>query len=274
MNEKAIDRVNEGQSNFELVQRQAKAYAASSLVPDRFRDNIPNVMIAMELSERIGISVFSVMKNIYFVGNSPSFMATFMIATVNGCGRFTPLRYRFQGKKGDDDWGCRAYAMDKESGDECVGPLVDWAMVKAEKWDKNPKWKSMTELMFHYRSAAFWSRVYAPELSMGMHTRDEVEDARIIDVTPAAIVTESPVEARKAEVAERPVEVPEDLDVFDELEFALSETMTIQEKASWIKEQCDKAGWKNKQLTEHQAAALLDVLNNPKGEQNGNSANQ
>jgi hypothetical protein len=30
--------------------------------------------------------------------------------------------------------------------------------------------------MLRYRSAAFWTRVYAPELSMGMHTADEVED--------------------------------------------------------------------------------------------------
>jgi hypothetical protein len=163
--------------------------------------------------------------------------------------------------------------MDKESGEECIGPLVDWNMVKSEKWDKNPKWKSMPELMFHYRAAAFWSRVYAPELSMGMHTRDEIEDSKIIDVTPAIVVADSPVEERKTEVAARPVEVPDELDVFDELSFALSETMTVQEKGKWIKEQCEKAGWDSVQLTEAQASALLDVLNNQRGDKNETGGN-
>lgn len=269
MNE-AIQKVNQIEE-FELVQRQARAYSESTIVPKTFQKNVPNVMIAMELASRIDMSVLSIMQQMYIVPGSgkPSFEAKFMIATVNSCGRFTPLRYRFEGKRGQDDWGCRAYAIDKESGEECVGPLVDWAMVKAEKWDKNPKWKSMQELMFHYRAAAFWSRVFAPELSMGMHTREEMEDT-VISAPAATVVTDSPIEAMKAEVAERPVDVPEAIDVFDELNFALSEKMTVQEKANWIKEQCKKAGWDSISLTEAQASALLDVLHNQQGGQDEN----
>jgi len=250
-------------SGFELAQRQAKAYASSTLVPTAYRNNIPNVLIAMELANRIDASVFAVMQKMYIVHGKPAFEATFLIATVNACGRFTPLRYRFEGKQGKDDWGCRAYATDKESGEECVGPLVNWKMVKTEKWIDNPKWNSMPELMFHYRAAAFWCRVFAPELSMGMHSRDEIDDiGPVIDIGDSTVVTESPTEDRKAEVSERPVEVPEQMDVFDELQFALSEKMGVQEKAKWIDTQCKKVGWSSASLTEAQAAALLDVLNN------------
>jgi hypothetical protein len=274
MNEKALEKVNNGQSGFELAQRQAKAYASSTLVPTAYRNNIPNVLIAMELANRIDASVFAVMQKMYIVHGKPAFEATFLIATVNACGRFTPIRYRFEGKQGSDNWGCRAYATDKESGEECVGPLVNMAMVKKEKWDENPKWKSMPELMFHYRAAAFWTRVFAPELSMGMHSQDEIEEmGPVIDIGNAAVVADSPVEERKAEVAARPVEVPDDMDVFGELQFAISNKHGLVNGKKWFEEQCEKAGWDSVQLTEAQASALLDVLNNQRGDQNETGGN-
>jgi hypothetical protein len=54
-------------------------------------------------------------------------------------------------------------------------------MAKAEGWlDKaGSKWKTMPELMLKYRAAAFFGRLYAPEVLMGMQTSEEV-----IDITP------------------------------------------------------------------------------------------
>ena len=48
-------------------------------------------------------------------------------------------------------------------------------MVKAEKWlQKNgSKWQTMPELMFHYRAASFFGRLYAPDILKGMHTIEE-----------------------------------------------------------------------------------------------------
>jgi hypothetical protein len=164
---------------FETGQRMAKALAASTLVPKEYQNNLPNVLVAFELAGRIGASVFAVMQNIDIIHGRPSWRATFLIATVNACGRFSPLRFRFQGKEGTASWGCRAYAKDRESGEECVGSLITLALADAEGWSKKSgsKWKTMPEQMLCYRAAAFWSRIYAPELSLGMHTRDELEDA-------------------------------------------------------------------------------------------------
>ncbi len=157
----------------------AKALTSSSIVPAAYQGNIPNALIAMEVASRIGCSVLMVMQNLDVIHGNPSFRSKFLIATVNTCGRFSPLRYRFEGEPGTDEWGCRCVATDLESGDELVGPLVSIGMAKAEKWyqKSGSKWQTMPELMLQYRSAAFWSRVYAPELSMGMHTTDEVVDA-------------------------------------------------------------------------------------------------
>lgn len=166
------------QMAFESGQRMAKALASSTLVPKEYQGNIPNVLIAMEAASRIGASVFAVMQNLDIIHGRPSWRATFLIATVNACGRFSPLRFRFQGKEGTDGWGCRAVARDRESGEECLGTLITVGLARSEGWtSKNgSKWKTMPEQMLCYRAAAFWTRVYAPELSLGMQTAEEVAD--------------------------------------------------------------------------------------------------
>lgn len=171
-------------ANFEAAQRMAKAFAGSSLVPEAYRNNLPNVLIAMEAASRIGASVFAVMQNMDVIHGRPSWRATFLIATVNSSGRFTPLRFRWEGKPGSEEYGCRAWAKDRESSEECVGALITLALAKAEGWaTKNgSKWKTMPEQMLMYRAAAFWQRVYAPELSLGMRTTDENEDIEVSQV--------------------------------------------------------------------------------------------
>jgi hypothetical protein len=165
-------------ANFEAAQRMAKSLASSTLMPAAYQGNIPNVLIAMEIASRIGASVFMVAQSLDIIHGRPSWSAKFLIATVNASGRFTPLRYRWQGKEGSDDWGCRAVAKDRSDGEECVGPLVTIGTAKAEGWyaKNGSKWRTLAELMILYRAATFWTRVYCPELGLGMQTAEEVFD--------------------------------------------------------------------------------------------------
>lgn len=180
------------ESNFAAAQRMAKAIGCSSIVPKAYQgpDNMPNVLIAMELAARIGASPLAVMQNLHIIQGRPSWSATFLIACVNQSGRFTPLRFRWEGKPGTDDWGCRAYAKEKETGEECIGALITIKLAKAEGWFSKPgsKWQTIPEQMMQYRSASFWSRVYAPELSLGMLTSDEASE-----VATAQVVEQKPV---------------------------------------------------------------------------------
>lgn len=175
----------------------AKALASSTLVPDAYRGeaNLGNCIIALELSQRIGASVMAVMQSMVPIHGKPTWSAAFLIATVNSCGRFSPMRFRWVGKENTDEWGCRAYAVEREGNLELVGALVTIAMAKAEGWyTKNgSKWKTMPEQMLQYRAAAFWTRAYAPEIALGMHTAEEIHDTpeanqivkpSVVDVTP------------------------------------------------------------------------------------------
>lgn len=170
-----------GESAFALAQRKALALSQSSLVPEAYRgkDKLSNVLIALEIADRIGASPLQVMQSLYIVQGKPSWSSQFLIATVNACGRFTPMRFEVRGEDpSKDDYRVRAFAEDKASKEKCIGPWITWAMVKAEGWSKKngSKWMTMPELMFLYRAAGFWTRVYAPEVSMGILTREEVED--------------------------------------------------------------------------------------------------
>lgn len=160
---------------FENAQRMATALSKSSLVPQAYQGNIPNTMVAMEMAVRIGISPLMVMQNLDIIQGKPSWRSSFIIAALNSCGRFSPLRFKYEGEMNSDEFGCRAYATDLETGEKVYGTKITWKMVRAEGWDskRGSKWKTMPELMFQYRSAAFFGRVYAPEILTGMYSVEE-----------------------------------------------------------------------------------------------------
>lgn len=203
------------QHGFELLQRVAKAFASSELVPKQYQGNIANCMIAMDMANRIGANPLMAMQNLYVVHGTPSWSSKFLVATINACGRFSSLRYEWKGEPGSDDFGCRAWAIERESGERLDGIWVTWKMVNAEGWaSKNgSKWKTMPDQMFVYRAAAFWQRAYAPELGMGLISVEEAHDD-IIDVNPDGSVASVTTETMRSTAREvRPAEVvqPEQL---------------------------------------------------------------
>jgi len=164
---------------FELGQRMANMFAQSTLVPPQFQKNVANCTIGLELANRIGASPLMVMQNLCIVHGNPTFSAKFLIACINASGKFaTPVRYEFKGEQGSDDWGCRVYIVDKE-GETLHGSWVTIRMAKAEGWYQKTgsKWQTMPELMLQYRAAAFFQRVYCPEISLGLQTAEEMYDA-------------------------------------------------------------------------------------------------
>lgn len=153
----------------------AKMLSEAELVPQAYKNNIPNTMIALEMANRINISPFQVMQNLDIINGKPSWSSTFIISALNSCGRFSPLRFKFEGEKKTDEFGCRAFAKDLDTEEVLEGPLISWTMVKAEGWlnKKGSKWRTMPELMFQYRAASFFGRLYAPDILKGMHSVQE-----------------------------------------------------------------------------------------------------
>lgn len=170
--------------SFELLQRGAKLMASSSLVPAQFQGNVANCTIALNMATRMGADPLMVMQNLYIVHGRPGWSSQFLIACFNQCGRFTSIRYEFVGKPGSDDWGCRAWATELSTKERIQSSLITIGLAKREGWygKKDSKWQSIPEHMLMLRSAAWLVRTHAPEIAMGLQTREEMID--VIDVTP------------------------------------------------------------------------------------------
>lgn len=161
----------------------AEQLAKSKLIPQNYQNNPPDCIIAMEMAQRIGASIFSVMQSLYIVHGRPGWSAQFIIAALNSCGRFSPLRFDMVGD--GDAKTCTAWALEKMTGERLTGPPVSIDMAKKEGWyaKNGSKWQTMPELMLRYRAATFFGRLYAPDILMGMRTAEELHDADdIIDV--------------------------------------------------------------------------------------------
>lgn len=188
-------------AGFDLLQRQAKLFAASKIVPQTYQNNLADCAIALDLAYRIGASPLLAMQNLYVVHGRPAWSAQFLIATVNKSGKFSALRYEFEGKPGTDDWGCRAVATELASEKELKGSLITIGLAKREGWySKNgSKWQTMPELMLQYRAASWFVRAYCPEIAMGIHTKEEIEDAVDMtqDIDGAYLIDDMPAEPAK-----------------------------------------------------------------------------
>ena len=181
-------------SGFENLQRMARMFITVPFVPDTFRapytdekgkrrgcssieEAIGCCVVALDMAMRMKANPLAVMQNIYVVHGRPAWTAQFLLATLNNSGRFSTIRYNFQGTQGKDDWGCRAVAKELTTGEIVEGPLITIGLAKHEGWFKNSsKWQSMPELMLRYRAVSWFVRVHAPEIAMGLKTEDELRD--------------------------------------------------------------------------------------------------
>jgi hypothetical protein len=196
----ALAQVEAEQKIFELAQRKAQIYAKSSLVPKEYQNNIGNVLIAQNMANRMGADTLMVMQNLYVVHGRPGWSAQFLIATFNSCGRFSAIRYRFEGTEGKDDWGCVAMTTELATGDVIEGTKITLGMAKKEGWStKNgSKWLTMPEQMMRYRAATFLIRSTAPEIGMGLMTKEELDD-----VVDGEVVSRSPLKPKLDDLTDR-----------------------------------------------------------------------
>jgi len=166
-----------------------------------------NCLIALNMANRMGYDPLMIMQNLYIIEGRPAWSSQFIIAAINACGKFSPLRFEIvkhgmtdveytvtQGygknktsenvKTQVENVSCVAWAIEKATGERIESAKIDMVMAVKEGWyQKNgSKWQTMPDQMLRYRAAAFFGRIYAPEILMGIYSADEVRD--FVDVTP------------------------------------------------------------------------------------------
>jgi len=191
---------------WELIQRKANAFAVSPLVPEHLRNQgkdiaFANCVICLELAKLMNENPLVIMQNIHFVKGKPGWNASYMIARANASGYFEGgIRFKTTGK--GESLAVTAYAKIKETG-ETIEKTVDMATAKAVGWAANEKYKQIPEQMLSYRAATFLVRLYCPQVMLGYHTTEELNDDFAASMPKAPALTMEAVTAT-GEVIEFP----------------------------------------------------------------------
>ena len=163
--------------NFMMATQMAKALASSTVVPKEYQGNFSNGLVAIEIAQRLRTSPLMVMQNLNVIQGRPSWSAQFLIAMVNGSGKYD-IELQFDEKTDKDGKPFSCQCWTERKGRKVTGIVVDMDMAKAEGWvQKNgSKWKTMPQVMLRYRAASFFARMNCPELTLGYYSQDEIID--------------------------------------------------------------------------------------------------
>lgn len=192
-------------ANLSEAMELASMLCKAKLVPENYRgeENSANILIAFDYAQRMNIGALEVMQNMDIIQGKPSWSSKFIISTINSCGRFELLEYKFKyhekpetyereywynkkrntEKKTMQNVECWAVTINRKTGKTIEGPRSSLKMAFLEGWLSKPgsKWNSMTQLMLQYRAAAFFGRFYCPDLLMGMKTQEEAVDIKSVE---------------------------------------------------------------------------------------------
>lgn len=167
----------ESAEKWELATKMAASLAKSTIVPKEFQNNANNALIAIEMASRLRTSPLMVMQHLYVVYGRPSWSAQYVIAMINGSGKYDmELQFDEKADAKGNPYSCMCWT--EKDGRKVTGPVITMDLAKSEGWyDKNgSKWKTMPQIMLRYRAASFFGRMNCPDLMMGMYTREEVEE--------------------------------------------------------------------------------------------------
>lgn len=164
--------------SMEKLMEMAEMLSKSTIVPVNYQRRPENCIIALDMANRMGVSPMVVMQNLYVIQGKPSFSGSAIASMIRSSPQFTNVELNYVGKEGTDSFGAYVSATRKSNGAKLKGGTVTIGTAKKEGWYQKTgsKWQTMPEIMLAYRAYAWFARVYAPELVMGMQSVEEVED--------------------------------------------------------------------------------------------------
>lgn len=180
---------NNSTSMFDYMEKAHKfacIIAESDIIPAHYRGKPANTFIAVQTAYRMNLDPMQVMQNTFVVSGKLGMNSSFAISLANSSGLFEGgIRYRVEGS--DELLRVTAFTQLKSTGEE-ISYTIGMREAILENWTKNPKYKTLPELMLRYRAATLLIRTHAPEVLNGMHMVEEIEDVNLArDVTPAKI---------------------------------------------------------------------------------------
>jgi len=173
---------------FEVMEKAYKfsqIMAKSDIIPAHYRNKPENVFVAIQTAYRMDLDPMLVMQNTFVISGKLGMNSTFAISLANSSGLFEGgIRYKIVGE--GNELRVTAYATLK-SNNEKISYTIGMKEAIAENWTKNPKYKTLPELMLRYRAATLLIRTHVPEVINGMYMVEEIQDVQAskeINLTP------------------------------------------------------------------------------------------
>ncbi len=194
--------------------KKAQVLAKSDVVPAHYRGKPDNCFVAVQSADRMNIDPLLYMRSTFVLNGNLGMSAQFGIALAELSGRYNGcINFKEEGQ--GDSFRVTAYATLKNPEQE-ISFTVGMKMAIAENWVKNPKYKSMPEVMLRYRAAIFLIRLHTPSVLFGMQTAEELEDMKFAearDVSSYASKTAALSDKLSAVLDEVPIETPSSDDI-------------------------------------------------------------
>lgn len=165
---------------FEHGLRVAKMFAASKLVPDVYKNNPADCFLVLHRAATLNVEPMYFMEHSFIVHGKVGVDGQFCKAQLDSSGLFKePVELVYSGS--GDTRKCVARGVLHNGKTEEAEVSV--ALAKAEGWwDKNPKWKNMTDQMLGYRAFSFFCKRHHPGLLGGLHLTEEIIDVEGVQV--------------------------------------------------------------------------------------------
>lgn len=158
---------------FQLAYQMAKGLSQSTLVPQAYRNNEGNCLIAVEMANRLNVSPFQVMQSLDVIQGTPAWKGKTLIAFVNNSKKYDEdIKFEYEEKNGEV-YSC--YAWTRKGTDIIKGTKYTMDMAKkAGLLNKTGSyWLKEPELMLSYRAISRFCSLNCPEISLGLYTVDE-----------------------------------------------------------------------------------------------------
>ena len=213
----------------------AEKVSQSNILPDTFKGKPGDVLIALDMAQRLRMNPLHVMQGIVIVHGRPTFSGQFYASLIKASGEF--VKYDYEEKEenetvkevgGRKNRACRIVAV-RPNGEKVAGPWVDYKMAVKDGWAtrSGSKWQTMPDLMLRYRAASFFVRTCCPDACMGLRDEFEQEDipvkaerpdcVRVMRERPRAIVeTEVFKEAEVIEPADEGINYDDAAEVMNQ----------------------------------------------------------
>lgn len=166
------------QAQLDLQMRQADLMSQSNMIPEKFRGNPANVLVAQEIARSMGETPWVTMSELYFVGNIPTFSAKYMRSRVRQAGHI--LREHF------DPETMTATCVIIRNDDPDYEHTVIWDQQKAQAhglWGKG-HWKKNPGLMLKNRAVSECVREACNEVMGGVnYTPEEAQHIKPVKAT-------------------------------------------------------------------------------------------